>query len=1038
MVYDPGTPSYILQSLQLSQGGSVEYFVTLQRLPMTILMGIVSGLYSIHPAYLNFIVAKTFCAVLAGSVFLLMRKLVRSNGIALVSSFLAPLMASVVLPTDVTPPGILVVAFPVALLALTQVTELPFTERVRIRKLLLPVIGASSYPLMVLLQALLVPTSIVARAVLFSTVVIFLIGLYLAKEEHTKILMLVHSSILISITYLHIENSILYGLLLSSYLLMRVLCVKRRNVALRLATLMTVLVYLFIALQVSGLLVFPSNFAFSSIFWGNLYDASWFNMNASQKLSWLTSTYGYAIILIMLLSLPLASIDSRYTMNPIAVLCAFSFLLLFLPEGHFWRIGATLNIPGAILVPYFLWRPLTIFRVELSTEAKEFAQRVRNLLNTFRLRFQYQNLDITTWVKPLIVFFIVAFLLIPTMVAHRTSFVSSTIKYVNRHGVFSYLTQSEMFAAMSIWKATQKQWVKYDYLTNLPINVPYDDLVLHAPKLTYVRYVPRTNDTLLISDPYTMLVMGGLTGRDTALIERGFIDASGYSKEALDRMDFIKDCIFHAKNPGEAYNNILSIKGSHTTVLVIVTDRTIAWMNSDDRFIVSANPLPADFFRSHLSIFADRNLFIPIYYMDNVVVYQVNLLDRNSSNRTYIPTLAHIIGRQPINSTGLIGWWRLDEGKGSSITDSSGNEHSGIILGAQWSFDDWWNRSYLTFNGKDECVRLDSFNVTAFTIEAWVYINSSMNQYARLVSKSDDYLHVVILQITPQGYLEIGYRSPDLSNNYLYSISKVPLRRWTHIAGTYEPEKGFKIYINGYLDNEGITRGNASGVPTQSNMNWFFGRAIGQFGFNGGLAMVRIYDRALSSDEILYNSGVTELLPSSTDLIVVCKDIFGFSVPGVYVEASVTGQLPVVSYTDYEGIASLGIVQPSRANNVTVTINAPFESMSFDVTHQPSTAVLNVTIILSPFLIALLLTVCLGVVLFFVFKRLKNKGKIRDNVHTNKTKIGKRRRRNEISEECKTKPYFINENTNSHHKTDIMNLEWILLYVGHFYNHVTS
>lgn len=965
MVYDPGTTSYILQSLQLSQGESLEFFVTLHRLPMVSLMGIISNLYSIHPVFLNFTVAKIFCFILAGGTFLLTRKLVLSNGIAFTSSFLAPIMASVVLPTDATPPGLLVAIYPIALLAITQVTGLPSIEEIKTSRLLLLVIIGFLYPIVVLLQAILVPNHLVARSILFLTLAIILISLYLTKKETAKILVLTYSSIIVVLTYLHIENSILYGAFLSLYLLLRVIWFKRRQVVVKLVALMTVFVYLLIALQLSGLLVFPSNFCFSSILWGNLYETSWFNMNAFQKLSWLASVYGYAIISIMLLSLLLILVDSQSAISPIIALCASAFFLLFLPEGHFWRAHLILETIGAILVPYFLSCLLKIFKVNLSDDGKRVVQKIKNLINIFRLQFLFNNFNMDTAIKSSVVFLIVILLLIPTPLTNKTLFVSSTINYVNKHGVFSYMSQNDVFAAISLWKNAPKQWVKYDYLTNLPCNVPYYSITLHAPKLTYVKHIPKTNDTLLISDPYTMFVIGGITGLNTALIERSFIIDTEYSREALDRMDFVKNNIFLARNPLEAYNNIISIKDSHNEIFLIITERTVAWMNSNDRFTVSADPLPADLFRSYLSIFADKKLFIPIYYADNVVIYKVNL---DILDEVYVPTLTYLMGREPINSTGLIGWWRLDEGEGSSIVDSSGNGHNGINLGVQWVFDEWLNRSFLTFNeGSRVC--LGSFNVTEFTIEAWIYVNSSSNRYARIVSKSDEYLHGVILQITPLGYLEVGFRSPDLTNNYLYSASKIPLKKWIHIAATYELEKGFKIYINGHLDNEGLKEGNLSSVPVQNNMNWFLGYGAGEYGFDGSLAMVRIYNRALSTDEVLYNSGVMELYPFKTDLIVVCKDIFGLSVPSCYVEASPTDQLPVASYTDGSGVASLEIIQPSRTYNVTITIDTLVERKSFNVAYHGSTNILNITITLSPLLTGLLLTIFLIGVIFFVFRR---------------------------------------------------------------------
>jgi hypothetical protein len=236
----------------------------------------------------------------------------------------------------------------------------------------------------------------------------------------------------------------------------------------------------------------------------------------------------------------------------------------------------------------------------------------------------------------LFILFLISILFVQTTVNYKSYFVYATIQYVNQHGVFSYITPEEMELAIWLWNSTPKQWIKYDYLTGrIPINVPYELVTLHSPKLTYIRYIPKTNDTLLISDPYTMLILNGLTGRDTALIERAFIDPSEYSKEALECMNFIKNNIFLAESSMEAYYNILRIRGSHTTVLVVITARTIVWMISDATFVVAAKPLSVVEFRRYLSNFENKELFFPLYSADNVIVYQVNLSALNANNITH-------------------------------------------------------------------------------------------------------------------------------------------------------------------------------------------------------------------------------------------------------------------------------------------------------------------------------------------------------------------------------------------------------------------
>ncbi len=41
--------------------------------------------------------------------------------------------------------------------------------------------------------------------------------------------------------------------------------------------------------------------------------------------------------------------------------------------------------------------------------------------------------------------------------------------------------------------------------------------------------------------------------------------------------------------------------------------------------------------------------------------------------------------KKPQNRAGLVGWWRLDEGRGTTAADASGNNNTGTITGATWT-----------------------------------------------------------------------------------------------------------------------------------------------------------------------------------------------------------------------------------------------------------------------------------------------------------------------------------------------------------------
>ena len=85
--------------------------------------------------------------------------------------------------------------------------------------------------------------------------------------------------------------------------------------------------------------------------------------------------------------------------------------------------------------------------------------------------------------------------------------------------------------------------------------------------------------------------------------------------------------------------------------------------------------------------------------------------------------------------------------------------------------------------------------------------------------------------------------------------------KWYHIAGTYQANNNIKIYVNGVLEKTtsiGVTRG------TNPN-NFSIGQSLifpGRF-FNGTIDEVKIYNRALSAEEIEAEYLAVSVSPSS-------------------------------------------------------------------------------------------------------------------------------------------------------------------------------
>jgi len=201
---------------------------------------------------------------------------------------------------------------------------------------------------------------------------------------------------------------------------------------------------------------------------------------------------------------------------------------------------------------------------------------------------------------------------------------------------------------------------------------------------------------------------------------------------------------------------------------------------------------------------------------------------------------------------GLVAYWSFDEGSGNIVYDASGNNnHGSLINGPKWTQGKIGGA--LQFDGVNDYVEVpdsESLDITkAITVGAWVYPRARQSVYDRdgIVIKGGAYY----LTITPSGKVAVhfyGLTSPG----YHDSNQIVPLNQWSHIATTYDSATGkIRIYINGSLDREITTSGaiNPSTYVMGIGSEWN-GRS--RF-FNGLIDEVRIYNRALSPEEIRFH-----------------------------------------------------------------------------------------------------------------------------------------------------------------------------------------
>lgn len=193
-----------------------------------------------------------------------------------------------------------------------------------------------------------------------------------------------------------------------------------------------------------------------------------------------------------------------------------------------------------------------------------------------------------------------------------------------------------------------------------------------------------------------------------------------------------------------------------------------------------------------------------------------------------------------LNSVGdeAIGVWSFDECTGSVAYDSSGQTHNGTINGTpKWSKNtNTGTGCALKLNGSTNFVTT-GYNWTVihdnFTASGWFKTSSSNGQ--------------VILTVGDEDLLAIvgGFLNSYPLFDYGSGIKRVDDGKW-HFAVITGDKTSMRVYLDGTINPEIVM--DASSYTYTGEM--FVGRCFTGYLFEGELDDIRIYQRALTAQEI--------------------------------------------------------------------------------------------------------------------------------------------------------------------------------------------
>jgi hypothetical protein len=208
----------------------------------------------------------------------------------------------------------------------------------------------------------------------------------------------------------------------------------------------------------------------------------------------------------------------------------------------------------------------------------------------------------------------------------------------------------------------------------------------------------------------------------------------------------------------------------------------------------------------------------------------------------------------------IIAQWHFDEGTGTAFYDSTPNNLDGTIYGATW-VTGMYDKA-LSFDGINDHARVLHnsklvMGTGAFTVSAWVKIDSSETSYQYFISKGDtggignpsnDY-HLGLEGNNGKAMFSIS----DASKNSYSVYGNADLRddTWHFVAGTRNGNT-VKVYVDGSLKNT-LTNSNIANCNVGGNGPFAFSYAVDHdpnYDLHGLLDEVTLYSTALTDTQI--------------------------------------------------------------------------------------------------------------------------------------------------------------------------------------------
>ncbi len=197
----------------------------------------------------------------------------------------------------------------------------------------------------------------------------------------------------------------------------------------------------------------------------------------------------------------------------------------------------------------------------------------------------------------------------------------------------------------------------------------------------------------------------------------------------------------------------------------------------------------------------------------------------------------------------LVGWWKLDEGTGTTASDSSGQGNHATFQGAPA----WVPGNLgmaLRFNGTSDYLAAPGspsldINGDKLSITAWINGTAWTGSARHIVRKVSDTSMGVTYFLRIQPDTVHGEVATANGSVVAQGTTVLPLNQWVHVALIYDGAQ-VNVYVNGKAD----ATVNLTGPITLSTQELRIGRGDPGGYFQGMIDDIRVYNHALTAAEL--------------------------------------------------------------------------------------------------------------------------------------------------------------------------------------------